>query len=73
MGSARGSVHWGCGVGRGAREGACTGAATTPQPSTLRLILSNFLNAMPLWLPREIFWAEIYFSFLAPWRHKCFM
>jgi hypothetical protein len=25
---------------RGAREGACTGAATMPQPSTLRLILN---------------------------------
>ena len=25
---------------RGVREGACTGAATMPQPSTLRLILN---------------------------------
>ena len=31
-GSARGSLHWCWGV----REGACTGAATMPKPSTLR-------------------------------------
>ena len=58
MGSARGSVHWGCGVGRGAREGACTGAATTPQPSNLRLILS-FLNARERFFGRKFifpFW-----------------
>jgi hypothetical protein len=33
-------VKEGRGRRRGAREGACTGAATMPQPSTLRLILN---------------------------------